>query len=127
MNEILTLGDYVDKFDHITDLTENGNCSNCGGCCSNYLPISDHDKKKISEYVLKHDIHDMRQQLPTEVMFDMRCPFRDESTSKCVIYPVRPQICRSFQCNMEEKDIQRNKKVFHHRYKVCNLEELIRR
>ena len=127
MNETLTLGEYVDNFEHITDLTEGGKCSNCGGCCSNYLLISESDIRKIKHYVLKHDIHDMRQQLPVEVMIDMRCPFRDETTSRCVIYSVRPQICRSFICNMYENEILRNKNIYHHRYKVYNLEELLRR
>ena len=69
----------------------------------------------------------MRRSLPAEVSIDMRCPFRDEQNQKCVIYPVRPSICRSFQCNLSQKDIDRNKMVFHHRYNVCDLTTLLER
>ena len=124
MNQITTLCDYIDNYEHITNFTSGGQCSNCGACCSNYLPVSESDLKKIRKYVETHNIHDMRSELPAQVI-DMRCPFRDEKKSKCVIYPVRPQICRSFICNMEEKDIVRNKNTFHHRYNMCDLTQLI--
>ena len=125
MNQITTMGDYIDNYEHITDLTSDGQCSNCGGCCSNYLPVSESDLKKIRKYIKKYNIHDMREDLPAQVTIDMRCPFRDEKNLKCVIYPVRPQICRSFICNMNEKNIIRNKNIFHHRYDICDLTELI--
>ena len=127
MNEILSIERYLETCKGVTDLTDNGICSNCGGCCSNLIPVSESDKSKIIKYVRKHHIQDMRRSLPAEVSIDMRCPFRDEANQKCVIYPVRPAICRSFQCNLSEKDIDRNKMVFHHRYNVCDLTTLLER
>lgn len=87
MNEILSIERYVETCKGVTDLTHNGICSNCGGCCSNLIPVSESDKSKIIKYVRKHHIQDMRRSLPAEVSIDMRCPFRDESNQKCVIYP----------------------------------------
>ena len=127
MNEILSIERCLETCEGVTDLTDNGICSNCGGCCSNFIPVSQSDKSKIIKYVRKHHIQDMRHSLPAEVSIDMRCPFRDEVNKRCVIYPVRPLICKSFQCNMEQRHIDRNKTVFHHRYNICDLTELIRR
>ena len=30
---------------------------------------------------------------------DMNCPFRNETTKRCEVYPVRPLICRAFICS----------------------------
>ena len=37
--------------------------------------------------------------------FDMTCPFMDDSKlkEKCRIYPVRPEICRQFNCSKDKK------------------------
>lgn len=84
-----------------TDLTNNGQCSNCGSCCSNILPMSDSEVKRIQSYIRKHGItQNVHCALLADPQQDMLCPFMDLSKEKkCTIYPVRPQICRSFVCN----------------------------
>ena len=94
---LTTLENYPDT---IQDFTINGRCSNCGGCCSSLLPLSDSEIKDIQKYVDKHHIIDCRTEIvDSNVQLDLRCPFRDESHKKCVIYPVRPRICKMFICN----------------------------
>jgi Fe-S-cluster containining protein len=44
---------------------------------------------------------------------DMTCPFRDERNKKCLIYEIRPEICRVFQCNQERDVIVANKMRMH--------------
>lgn len=44
----------------ITDFTFNGKCSNCGQCCSNLLPLSDSEVKRIKQYIKKHNIKEQR-------------------------------------------------------------------
>ena len=44
---------------------------------------------------------------------DMTCPFRDERNKKCLIYDIRPEICRVFQCNQERDEIVANKMRMH--------------
>ena len=95
----------------ITDFTKDGKCSNCGQCCSNLLPLSDAEVNRIKTYIKKHKIKEQRHN--GFVGVDMTCPFRDEANKKCLIYPIRPDICRSFMCNHTKEDIMKSKIDFH--------------
>lgn len=91
----------------VTDYTVNGKCSNCGECCSNCLPMSTEEVKRIKAYIKKHNIKEQRHN--GMVGIDMTCPFRDERNRKCLIYEIRPAICRSFMCNHTHEDIMKAK------------------
>lgn len=94
-----------------TDYTVNGKCSNCGQCCSNCLPLSDAEVKRIKVYIKKHKIKEQRHNVMVGV--DMTCPFRDERNKKCLIYEIRPAICREFMCNHSHDDIMKAKLDIH--------------
>ena len=47
---------------------------------------------------------------------DMTCPFRDEENKKCLIYEIRPEICRQFMCNHTKEDIVARKIDFHKKF-----------
>lgn len=102
---------------NVTDFTKGGKCSNCGQCCSDILPISKQEIARIKKYIKENNIKEQRHNFTSGV--DMTCPFRDEVNKKCLIYPIRPQICRSFVCNHKIEDIEREKAKFHSRYNVC--------
>lgn len=91
----------------ITDYTLNGKCSNCGECCSNMLPMSIKEVKRIKSYIKQHGIKEQRHNVLVGV--DMTCPFRDEADRKCLVYEVRPAICRQFMCNHTHEDIMKAK------------------
>lgn len=95
----------------ITDYTENGKCTNCGSCCSNFLPLSDNEILRIEKYVKKHNIKEQRHNVFAG--YDMTCPFRDDVQRKCLIYSVRPEICRVFMCNHSHEDIMKAKFDMH--------------
>ena len=95
----------------VKDFTDNGKCSNCGNCCSNMLPLSEKEINHIKKYIKLHNIKEQRHN--AMVGIDMTCPFRDEANKKCLIYEVRPQICRQFMCNHTKEDIMRAKMDFH--------------
>lgn len=83
-----TLEKYMKDMENGTfDLTENGKCTGCGECCSNLLPITDAEIRKIKAYMkLKQQKHGVA---PLRAGFDIKCPFLDESKEKkCTIYPV---------------------------------------
>lgn len=61
------------------DMTDNGVCTQCGACCSNLLPLTDKEIKRIRGYIKKHQIEEYKYMIP--------------------IYPVRPEICRQFICS----------------------------
>lgn len=86
----------------IQDFTKNGKCSGCGQCCSNFLPMTEKEIKRIRRYVREN--HIKPQNLPlvfSGPVIDMSCPFmrKDVSCDRCTIYPVKPKICSQFICN----------------------------
>ena len=84
----------------VTDFTANGNCSQCGQCCGDLLPLSKGEIKKIRQYVKDFGIAEHVNRPPTATpILDMTCPFRNEKAKKCDIYPVRPLICKDFTCS----------------------------
>ena len=103
----------------ITDFTENGKCSNCGQCCSDFLPMSSGEVARIKKYIKKHGIKEQRHNVLQGI--DLTCPFRNEATRKCLIYEIRPAICRQFMCNHTEEDIMKAKFDFHKINKVVAM------
>ena len=86
----------------VTDFTNNGVCSQCGNCCSNLLSLTKNEIERIQKYVKKHRIkpHVINAPLQNPTI-DMTCPFlnMEKSSERCNIYPVRPYICRRFNCS----------------------------
>lgn len=83
------------------DKTDNGKCTQCGGCCSNLLPMTDKEIEVIHKYIKRYHIKEYKHLIPlAQPVIDMTCPFLndDKPTEKCMIYEVRPQICKSFIC-----------------------------
>lgn len=107
------------------DFTKDGKCSGCGRCCSDFLPVSAKEIKEIRRYVKKHRIQEQKHNYPSTVKFDLTCPFLDDSKEKdkCMIYSVRPEICRSFICN-DPQGAKKNKKLFHKRYTVVDMRKI---
>ena len=91
--------DVMSRNGHIEDCSNNGICSNCGGCCNDIIPLSNGDINRIKQYVKKHNIKPINHCLLQPNALDTVCPFRDENENKCVIYEVRPYICRIFSCH----------------------------
>ena len=86
----------------VTDFTVNGKCSQCGECCSNLLPLSEYEIKRIHQFVTKKNIMPHVNNFPTKsATIDMSCPFRNNKKRICEIYKIRPLICQVFQCNKQ--------------------------
>lgn len=95
--------DYLQKDDFSNvDHCINGTCSNCGSCCTNFIPVTDAEISRIKKFIRKHDIrpcsHGFEAPL-RDPAIDMICPFRDDEKKTCRIYEVRPAICEGYQCN----------------------------
>lgn len=92
--------------DNIYNFCKDGKCSQCGNCCSNLLPMSRKEVDTIRRYIRKNHIKECKHLLPTaNRTYDMTCPFldTDKSCEKCRIYPVRPEICKQFICDNEQR------------------------
>ena len=84
----------------------NGACSGCGECCTDLLPLTVTELERIKKYVDEHHLSENRHTMfwnPNTI--DLTCPFRNDKTQKCEIYPVRPKICREFICNRSQEQI----------------------
>ena len=97
----------IDKMNSgVYDFTDDGKCTQCGACCSRYLPMTQKEADVIHRFVKKHDIKEFKHLFPvSNDTFDMTCPFMDDSKQKekCRIYSVRPEICKQFICSNEKK------------------------
>jgi hypothetical protein len=105
-----SISEMLNDFNNGTyDLTDNGKCTECGQCCSNLLPMTEEEIRKIRKYIKKHNIkectHGMGQFAMLQPYIDMCCPFLDDSkkTHKCTIYQQRPLVCRDFICCPSER------------------------
>lgn len=78
----------------ITDNSVCGQCSKCGECCSNILPVSQEEVNKIQKYVIKNNVKPQTQMVVMQNR--LACPYYDGK--KCLIYEVRPLICKEFYC-----------------------------
>ena len=81
----------------IEDFTVNNKCSGCGSCCTPFIPFTKTELKEIKAYVKKNKIPFKNRHI--ENGFDGSCAFLDLNTRKCMIYEVRPFVCRDFICN----------------------------
>lgn len=115
---------WEDMQSGVYDFTENGKCIGCGQCCTNFLPLSSKDIKEIRRYIKKKHIKEQVHRPPMVIDFDVTCPFRSDDEKKCLIYPVRPAICKSFVCNLPSKDIDNNKETLRGRFQVYDMREL---
>lgn len=104
----------------VKDYTVNGACSNCGQCCSDVLPVSDQDVRRIAEYVKARHIGDYGNKLLWQAV-DLICPFRDDARHRCAIYPVRPEICRAFRCDHDPDWVAETKAFYHRKYRVISM------
>ena len=106
------------------NFTSCGECSNCGSCCTNMLPISGKEKKTIKRYIQKHGIKEQLHRYPTKApMLDCTCPFRSDAEKKCLIYEIRPEICRVFRCDNPMEKIKADRATYYHKYSLTNMRE----
>lgn len=104
------------------NFTVDGKCSNCGECCSNLLPISSFEIDRIKRYMKKHNIPEQRKMAPVSgPTLDLTCPFRSEKERKCLIYEVRPEICRVFKCDQNREEVIRNKNILNGKYSIVDM------
>ena len=71
-----------------------GQCSKCGECCTNLLPITQKEVEGIQNYVIANKIRPQKQMLVMQNR--LTCPYYNGK--KCLIYEVRPLICKEFYC-----------------------------
>lgn len=108
----------------VCDFTHNGECSRCGSCCSNFLPISEKEIKDIKRYVRKKEIKEQKRRYPTDTpVVDLTCPFLDTMYKRCLIYEIRPAICRDFRCDKPSKNIHANIELYQGKFRFVDMRD----
>ena len=87
-----------------------GQCSNCGECCTETLPLTKGELLRLKQYAAKHKLKEHRQAPFWDWhSVDLTCPFRNQQTKKCEAYQARPYICRTFICSKTKEDAHRDR------------------
>ena len=74
---------------NMLNIPEHKNCTNCGKCCGP-VPATWKEIREIAAYMVKNpDIKPVYKDI-------INCHFRNDDQQKCMIYPVRPLVCRLF-------------------------------
>lgn len=101
---------------------QDGKCSNCGECCADLLPLTRGELEKIRRYVKKHNVKEHRQApFWDRGATDLTCPFRNQQTKQCDIYPARPLICRHFICSKSLMEARIDRDLIHESRDVYSL------
>ena len=108
----------------VINFCKEGKCSNCGKCCSDILPLDKFEIKKIENYIKQHKIKESVHSNCFQKVLDLTCPFRDNKNKKCLIYPVRPQICKTFICCSSQEKIDRDKRIFNEKKETYSMRNL---
>lgn len=86
------------KFGQVKDLSTNGHCSGCGGCCSDIFPITQREVDTLRHFVRTHNYKpNTRITAVMTATYDMTCPFLNKE-DKCDVYAIRPATCQLFKC-----------------------------
>lgn len=125
--EVASFLSYVAKCieDNVCNFTKDGKCSECGNCCSNILPMSQKEIDTVQRYIKKNNIKECKHLIPlANPALDLTCPFLnlDKDSKKCMIYPVRPEICRQFICDSEQR-AKHNRKLLGQTRSIVDVRE----
>lgn len=92
-----------------------GECSKCGECCTPFLPITQEEVDTIQRYVVKNNIKPQKDMLVMQNR--LSCPYWN---GKCLIYEVRPLICKKFYC-YKKPDYKTGREFTKKKYITVNL------
>ena len=123
----------IDTLDNIldsepTDYFIDNKCSECGNCCTRYLPLSNKEINQIKAFIkrkgIKQQIHCVN--VLASKAFDMLCPFLDDTkpNHKCTIYKVRPLVCKEFTCRNYIRGISPTNKLLNEPRKKTDLVDI---
>ncbi len=90
---------------------QKGNCTRCGNCCAAMLPLTKKEENEIREYIKKNNIEP--EFFQNEKELNIQCCFYDRTNKKCKIYDVRPNICKSFKCNKNTIELEKERDIAH--------------
>ena len=112
---ISSLQEYIESEKTVEQFTIDGKCSKCGQCCGAILPVTPQEVERIRKYIEKNNIKPVPtlKILATKTI-DLTCPFYEKS--KCLVYEVRPRICKDFMCNKTPQEAMSREMIGNYKY-----------
>lgn len=101
---------FQKQIENDIDHTIAGECSSCARCCQAILPISNKEIQRIKSYIGVKKIKPINRHTYLDTEFINVCPFLNYE-NRCMIYPVRPEICSRFLCSQYKS---KSAKYFNH-------------
>lgn len=92
------------------NFTCNGKCSCCGNCCIPWCPITEEEYQIINDYIEKNKIEPIP--LKERNNYYMDCCFHDRKNKKCLIYEVRPEVCKNFICSSSYEKVDKDRRYY---------------
>ena len=86
---------------HLSELNYPLECTRCGRCCttSGYITMTEQEYAYIRQYLKEHGIRKRPRITRSQNILSFNgtpCPLYDKLTKSCLVYPVRPKVCRDF-------------------------------
>lgn len=105
-----TIGEVAKTATYTPNIAVDGRCQNCGECCTEILPLTQKELKRLKRYAKEHGLkeHFEASLFERKTTLDFTCPFRDSFNKRCEVYPARPEICRSFICSRTQEAAIKN-------------------
>lgn len=88
-------------------------CSRCAECCTDFLPMTRKEVEIIKSYIAKNNILPVNND--GEEFIDVTCCFCDKVNHRCLIYPVRPFVCRNFKCCKSYETLSKERVLYNTR------------
>ena len=104
---------------------KNHQCSRCGECCTTNIPMTKKEVSHIRDYLNEHP--DVKQRAYDNKPIKgnniyLKCCFYVDN--ECLIYPVRPLICKQFKCDQCEKTMLLNRENAHKKAYYNRIDDL---
>ena len=99
--QLLKTLQYTIRTLHQSPLDYELDCARCGRCCttSGNITITQEELDRIKKYLKEKGIHKRPHATIDQDSISFNgspCPLYDKTGKACMVYPVRPQICRDF-------------------------------
>ncbi|MBQ9041461.1 MAG: YkgJ family cysteine cluster protein [Eggerthellaceae bacterium] len=92
----------------------------CGECCSRILPMTEQEANVLRKAVADRSI----QLRPEMAEIDFTCPLLSDDKT-CMVYDVRPFICRTYSCTVHAAGGMPVKHPFHHKVEFVDMREVL--
>ena len=114
-------------------LSQDGSCNNCNECCSILSPVTSEELKILKRLFTKKIEKNYIKYIEKHRLIGLVavCPFSCYETKRCLIYHLRPTVCKKYHCNPDYSippkmdDFSKMKGRFRYIYEILPNNDLV--